>query len=556
MIWLLLACNKGEEVAPVDDSDELVVRESSPFIETGLHSGESGETGDTGLPDTSLAVYPSEAVLGVGGQIGLRVVASDTTGAHWDAAEVELVADETVLTVLDGLVTALAPGEGVVTVLAEGLETSATFTVRDTHELVVHLVSAETGAPLTDGRVQVSGNKQVADETGTVVVGVADGSPLVLTAYDASEEIIPAVVFDVSVRELTLALRHESAEAPPTAILLGELDFASAVPSDWDELIIAMSGPSVQGHPLFFDGDALIGDDRTVDFFGADVGLPGNVSVEEVDTSWTSVAEDGVVGAWSFAVPVKIADASSGIATVTEAIKLLADRTEDIRWSWVPGLVADSATPLEQDLAPDQPLVSSYGVLLPSEMPEAFYGTEDVLLLALEEVDEGYALVGVGAGQGNQTVSRASLEGYGGSLLAYAEVGGVGIGGARLLQLLPEEEVVEPRPWLEPPAITSWEGGTRTVEFSTDPGHHLVRVYVLGFSGGHRDLYMAGGAIGGTIPEEGPAMSVGRTIWRLTAVETAEGNFHSALVTGGLDPTSLHNGAVSTGLLEEYKTGG
>lgn len=560
MIWFLLsACDKDEVVTPIDDSGEDIVRESSPFVETGLESSaDSSETGDTGevITEGSLSVFPSSAVLGVGGQLDLRVVASDGAGAVWDVDDATLSGDEVVLTIQDGLVTALSVGEGQVVVQSDGLEAIATFTVQDGHELVVHLVSASTGEALVDGRVQVDGVKTTGDEDGTVRVSVSDASPVTFTAYSATESYIPAVVYDASVRDITLALRDESEEAPPEAVLGGEVDLSSAVPGEWDELIIAMSGPALQGHPLFFDGGDLIGADRSVDFFGADLDLPGNVSVEDVDTSWTSVARDGPVGAWSFAVPVKIADASSGIGTVTEAIQLLADRTESIRWTWVDGLSADSTVPIEMTLTPDEPLTDSYAVLLPSDMPEAFYGTEDVLLMALEEVDEGYALVGIGAGQGNQTVSRAPLGGYGGWLLAYAEVGGVGTGGARLLQVLPEGEIVEPRPWLEPPAITSWDGGTRSVEFSTDDGHHLVRVYVLGFGGGHRDLYMAGGTLAGSIPDEGPAMSVGRTIWRVTAVETAEGNFQSALVEGELDSESLRQDALSTGLLEEYMTGG
>jgi len=555
MIALLLACTNKTDAPVVEDSDPEIIRESSPFLETGLDSGETGETGETGDPtgDLSLAVYPSTAVLGIGGQLDLRVVAEDSTGARWDV-EFEGTPADGVLSVEGSVVTALAEGVGVITVLAEGLEVTATYTVEAANTLTVSLVDP-SGALLPDARVQVEGVKYVGDD-GIVTVPVADGGPVTFTAYTAADGWIPAVVYGAVVREITLPLRATSEEAPPAAVLGGEVELSGAVEADWDELVVAMSGPSLQGHPLFFEGDDLIGEDRTVDFYGADVDLPGNVSVEDIDTTWTSTAYDGSVGAWCFAVPVKIADASSGIATVTEAIQLLSERTEDMRHAWVPGLVAASETPIEQLLEPADPLTDTFVVDLPTAMPEAFYGSEDVLLLSLEEVEEGYALVGVAAGQATQSVSRANLAGFGSHVLAYAEVGGVGTGGSRLLQYLPEDSVVALAPWLEPPSIDSWEGSSRSIEITTDPGHHLVRVHVLGFSGGSRDLWLAGGASPGALPDEGPSMSVGRTIWRVTAVETVEGTFQSALVDGALDSATLESTALSTGLLEEYKTGG
>ncbi|MCP4807228.1 MAG: hypothetical protein GY913_21335 [Proteobacteria bacterium] len=548
MSWLLLlACSKDEVVTPID-SDPVVVRESSVFGETGETADDSG--GDTGeVQDLRLDVYPPEATLGVGGTLELRGVATDEDGARRDV-ELSLAPSGGEVSVSGGVVTGESPGEVVLDVTADGLTATASITVQDGHELVVHLVEAHTGAPMVDGRVNIDGVKSLADSSGTVRIDVTDGSPVTFTAYDASTDWIPAVVFGASVREITLPLRPVTDEDPATGEVSGTLDLSMSVPSEWDELIVGFSGSALVDEPLFYDGDELVGEERTVDFFGADVELPGNISLEEVDTSWTAGCATGDTGVWSFTVPVAINTMSAGLETVTDATALLAERADDVRYQWSGGHSCGDSV----DLTPADELTESVVVELPAELPVGFYGTEDVLVLALEQVDEGRAIVGVGGGSGTLTIPRAEVAGHGTQVLAYAEVGGAGTGSGRVLQLVDDGQPLAD--WKRPPSIDAFDGATAAVELTTDTGHHVVRVHVLSFDGGRRDLYFAGGPLAETLPKVGPSMGYGRTIWRVRAVETAGETLQSALVNGALDPSSIEDGAVSTGLLEEQRTGG
>ena len=550
MIWLLLACSKDEVPAHSDDSEPAVVRESSVFgdsdspVESGADSGDTGE-----IEDRRLEVFPDDVVLGVGGVLQVRGVLVDDDGDTQDV-ELTLVSPGPEVTVAGDEITAVSPGELVVEATADGETATVKVLVQQEHELVVHLVEAHTGAPMTEGRLNIDGEKALADTSGTVRMAVADGGPVTFTAYDATTDWIPAVVYDATVREITLPLRPVSDEDPIDGSVSGTLDLSSSVPSEWDELIVGFSGTALVDHALFYDGDELVGDERTVDFFGADVDLPGNISLEEVDTTWSAGCAEGTTGVWSFTVPVPINTMSAGLETVTDATALLAERAEDVRYAWQGGVTCGDEVPL----TPAAELDASVVVELPTELPQGFYGTEDVLLLVLEQVDEGSAIVGVGAGEGTVTVPIHALGGFGTQVLAYAEVGGAGSGSGRVLQLVDEGQDVDA--WKRAPSLDAFDGATATYELTTDDGHHLVRAHVLSFDGGRRDLYFAGGARTDVIPKVGPSMGFGRTIWRVRAVETSTATFQSALVTGALDPATMQDDAVSTGLLEVQRTGG
>jgi hypothetical protein len=544
-MWLLLlACTKGDGTLPVDTGPD-VVRESSPW------SDSQDDTGDPST-DVELRVSPSSAVIGVGGVLELRVVVLDSRGEARDV-QADLAVDQASVLGLSGAsVEGASAGTATVTATFDGLTTSSEITVQAEDLLTLRLVDGRTGAALDDTRVAVDGVRYLA-ESGALSVPLSDGQPLTFTAYHVSTDYIPATVYGAVVRDITLPLRLATDEDPPSSVLGGSLDFSACEEAEWDELLVGFSGASVQSHPLLMDADDLVGESRVVDFYGADVNVPGNISLGGLDETWSSLAEPGAVGAWSFAGPVPIAELSAGITTVTQAVGLLQDRSESIRHTWVGGLEAGEAD-LSQDLAPSGELSESLTVTLP-ELPAGFAGTEEILLVALAEGPEGHAVMGLGAGLGTAELHHAPLEG--GQVLAYVEVGGVGTGGGRSLQMLPlEGAAVVFGDFLQAPALSSFDGSSGGFELSNDAQAQLVRVHVLSFDGGKRDLWLGGGSVAEELTRDGPSMGFGRTIWRVTALDLDEGSLQGRLSSGELGPAALESGVRRSALLEEQRTGG
>ena len=547
MPWLLLlACTKDEPTTPVDSGPDLL-RESSPW-----NDSEAPDDTGQGLADVELRLSPGTATLGVGGELQLRAVVLDSQGELRDVQAELSVDDGSVLGLDPYSVTALAAGSATVTAVYEGLSDSALITVQSGHELVLTLVDAETGETLDEGRVAVDGVRYLA-ESGSLSVPLADGGPLTFTAYHSSTDYIPATVYGATVRDITLPLRRATDEDPPAVELAGSVDFSVCPEGEWDELMVGFSGASLQRHPLLLDADDLVGESRVVDFYGAEVDVPGNISLGELDESWAGLAHEGAVGAWSFAGAVPISELSAGLDTVTDAVALLQDRHEDIRHTWVGGLGAGSS-PITQDLRPDTELSESLLVQLP-ELPQGFAGTEEVLLVALSDEAEGHAVMGLGAGLGSVELHHAPLAE--GQVLAYAEVGGVGTGSGRSLALLPlSEGGVAFEALLQAPSIQSFDGGSGAFELSTDEQASLVRVHVLGFDGGKRDLWLSSGDVAQELTRDGPSMGFGRTIWRVTALDLDDGTLQGRLSSGELKPQDLEQGLRRSALLQEQRTGG
>ena len=547
LLLLLLACSKDEVVA-ADDSRPDIVRESSAWNDSDEPADDSAEP----ATDVELRMSPARATIGVGGVLDLRVVVLDSAGELRDVVPELQVDQASVLTLGAGSVQGSAAGTATVTASFEGLTGSAEITVQAEDVLTLTLVDASTGQALDDTRVAVDGVRYLA-EAGSLTVPLSSSGPVTFTAYHVSTDYIPATVYGAVVRDVTLPLRLATDEDPPSSVLGGSLDFSACDEAEWDELLVGFSGSSIQAHPLLLDAEDLVGEARVVDFYGADVSVPGNISLGGLDESWSSLGAPGPVGAWTFAGPVPISELSAGIDTVTQAVGLLQDRSERIRHAWIGGLVAGSSAVI-QDLAPAQRLDDSVLVTVP-DLPFGFAGTEEVLLVALSEQPEGHAVMGLGAGLGSVELPYAALED--GQLLAYAEVGGVGTGGGRSLQLVPlDPDAVRLGEFLQAPALSSFDGSSGAFELTNDEQAQLVRVHVLSFDGGKRDLWLSGGAVAEELTRDGPSMGFGRTIWRVTALDLVEGTLQGRLSSGELDPVALEGSLRRTALLQEQRTGG
>jgi hypothetical protein len=237
-----------------------------------------------------------------------------------------------------------------------------------------------------------------------------------------------------------------------------------------------------------------------------------------------------------------------------DVLALLQENRDALVWGWSEGgeVLADSA--LSADLAPSTPLEAALLADV-GALPDGFDGDEDVLVLLGQGLsDQGFVVTGFGVGTTVVDVYGApiSLTGSTGErAVALAQVGGLGSGGALCATTAEVNAGAVAMPAFPAPPAMSFAGETRAFDLSSDEDAELVHVAITDPDGVVRDLYLAGGAVAGTLPEAGLPFGYGRTTWELTAVNTDEGTFDGFVAAGTLDTSSLATDASAVGRLSE-----
>ncbi len=499
-------------------------------------------TGTTLTEDLRLA--PSWMRVDVGATYALRTVL-DVGGEPQEVQPTFEVDDPSVATVDgDGLVTALSVGTTRIVARWKGSYGEATVEVQDTGELGVTVLSAGDLLPVEDASVaQDDQVVKVDPATGRGVLQVAPAEPVHVTVYSPSrDDLVQLTAMDVVGREIVLVMDRVEPDPPPAEVS-GTVDFRWMPPLTDDEkaagmFLMGIAVPSLQAGPLFLDANALLAPDRKVDLYGLEGLVPGNVYAQDLVEDWQAQATTGTFGMWTMAGAVPLADALTGFSSLDSALDFLLTYMEGFSFGWVGGLELSEGGLGGVVLEPSEPLTDSVTVEVPP-LPAGFEGDEEVLLVALDgDGPEGPAVVGMGkSGPGTVSFPRVPGEAAGlvgdDRVLLYAEVGGLGASGVRVLALADVVDgVAEPVELLGPARVVSFNGATHDYEFLVPEGADWARVRMTGKNGTMRDLLLPPGEHVGELPDDGLQVGYGNVTFELVALQLAEGGYQDALVRG------------------------
>ncbi len=560
-LLFLLSCS-GENPNK-DQQTETGVPDDTSDSQT-LDTVDTGDSGSTEQHD--LQIQPATIRVDVGASWSYRV--TDKHEGDLDRRDVAAegfsvqVSDASILSVdTEGKATALAVGETSVEVVHEGVTVTAQVVVQDSSLLEVTVVHGMTGEPIPNARVLHGETKIVVDENGWGTLQLPGPEPTWVTAYaEQGSEFSQATFLDVVAREVTLPLLPVGSRDQGEAEVLGSVDFSETLPGGGGEkpqgtILVGLAVPSLQRGALMLDAKNIFSPNRYFEFLGYAATAPGNLFIEEVVEDWQVYVDEGTVGVWAMAGLMPVAELITVPVGTGSVIDFLLPHLDGFRYVWEGGLEASEAGAVELELKPEHSITDTIEVFLP-ENPEGFEGTENAFLLALFEEEGGGPIV-AGLGQGKVTafLPRVPASIYGwegeGKVLAYLEVGGTGVGGARVLaEAWVQEGVATILEWQTAPSVSAFDGATREYSLATDSSAHLVHVHVSSQDGGHRDLYLPSGERTDTLSEEGIAMGFGVTDWALLSVETVTGTYDSLLVDGLVAATAQGTNARTTAMVD------
>ena len=555
----LLACKSNSKTETADtapDTDSPYThRDTSAWVDTSIpvETADSAiqdtapqDTGDTGIDEPTvdeIALYPDGLTVFTAASYGLRLNAS--VDGSVVAADLELAtfasSDEAVATVdTSGVVTAVGPGTVTLSADYEGQAADVTLTVTEPGTLTVHVEDYETGEPVTEdvwifgSTFEISG----ADEAGLITATLKEAGAVDITA--AAEGYVAVTLHGTISRDVTIRMRTvESVEAADVA-LTGDIDFSKLTAGGVTDLEVGLAAASFYSHPLVYNPEALMSEDRTISIFGIEATLPANLYVADYAETWEGHANAGDFGVWTMAGPVAIADLTSGLNGSSDALALFVDNLSNFSYGWEGGLTGASGDEVAVDLAPSASFDEAVVVTVP-DLPNGFYGTEDVLVILLEDTwTDGYATVGMGTGQGEvvamRVASSAFKESYGSYALALAQVGGLGSGGAIAYSLAAVSDGVATLPeFQEPPVFENWDAETHDFALTSSDDVTMQHLFVACGDGNYREGVMAGGVQkSATLPHLRDAMtcSYGRTNWTIWSYELSRGTFEGFATDG------------------------
>jgi hypothetical protein len=550
------------DTAAVDSADSDTDTDTDTGDSTRVDTSESGETaivdtsesGDTGEPPPmwlSLQAWPASMVVFPGASWTLRVIGTDADGVTGElpddrGAATFTVDDAAVASVdADGVVTALAEGTTTIRISMGGLEATCAVEVRADGVATITVLDGSTGLPIESARVALPFTSPVyTDASGVALLPVTDAGPLTFSAWvDDSYDAL--TVTGVVGRALTVSILPKDTD-PRSATLTGAIDYTGVGDAGWSDLVVGIAGGSIQGSLAATKLEDLFAEERTITVFGVEAEAPSNLFVEGSADTYASVALPGAVGVWGLAGPIAIADATSGLSGSGDALQLLADNLDVMTWGHVTGLTATADAETTADLAPASTFDDLTPVSLPP-LPAGFYGDESYFVLVTEErADEGFLLTGLGTGTPAATTDIASVlagtvaDSLGTSVLAYAQVGGVGSGGAVSAGVGTREgssTVIVPL-LQSVPTVTTWDPSARTFGFSVDDSAHFVRVRLRDSRNRVHDI-LAPGDWSGDIPNCVNSFGLASAEIEILAVETTAGAYESWLAGGELDPTTF-----------------
>ncbi len=553
---LLVGCQPDDVKESPEDTgyayvDTAPVVDTAPDTDSGadtaVDTDTGGDTTDTGAPTwLSLEVWPSRIRVHPGATFSLRVVATDAAGARVDlptgpdvpvfrsdAGDVAQVDDT-------GLVTAHNAGAAVLTVSHGGQEATVRVEVEESGTATIVVLDGKTGLPIEGASVAGSAPDPVAtDAAGTAVVPVPDGGPQTFSVW-VDDRYDALTVVDVVGRELTLSLLPKDT-VENDALLAGAVDFAGVDDGEWSDVVVGFAAASIQGSLAATRLEDLFADERAITVFGVDVDAPANLFVEGAAPDYAARALAGPVAAWGLGGPIPIADATAGFSGSGDALKLLADNMGAMSWGHRADLVAVSDDTLAVDLAP----IVRFDARTPVSLPPlslGFHGDEVYFLLVAEErLDEGFVVTGLGTGGASAVADVPTVlpgnvaDSLGTSALAYAQVGGIGSGGATSAAVASDVvggALVVP-PLQDIPSVDAWEPTTRGVAYTVDADAHFVRVRLKDERNRIHDI-LAPSSWSGTIPTCVTNFRLPQASIEVLALQTSGGSYEAWLAGGDL----------------------
>jgi hypothetical protein len=442
-----------------------------------------------------------------------------------------------------GLVTAVAEGTTTLRAQVGGLEATESIEVRADGLAYITILDAYTGAPLEGATVSVVDmDHGSTDASGAIALAVTDGGPVSVSVfYDSSYQAV--TYYGTVSRQFTIPL-WPLADMGQAADLVGDVDFSGVDDADWDELVVGFAASTHPGSLASLELDNLFSPDRSFSVLGVDVSAPANLFVEGIIETYDSSCAVGAVGAWGLAGPFLAEDASSGLNGAEDALELVAANAGNLSWGFTPGGFATSGSTVELDLAPSPKLSDTITVDTPA-LSLGFQGTEQFFLLTAEErADEGWVPTGLGVGNGSVDIDSAPAGSVADSLAtavyAYAQVGGLGSGGATVASVATEVKGAYSLPELQDvPVVDSWSPATRDLTVTTDAAATFLRVRVEDAKGHAHDLFMPNtGTWTGNEPNIYSAFARAKADVIVTAVETVDGHFEDWVSGGDLEPAT------------------
>lgn len=507
-------------------------------------SADSGDTAsDTGTVPTLLAldVYPAAITVGVGAAWTERAVATAADGSRADAVGVTWTVDDPTIATVDasGAVTALAAGATTVHATLDGLDTPVAVTVSADNLMTVMVYDAATGLPIDQARVKTDAGSARTDATGLASVPVTDGAPATVTAY--VDDTYGAVTYaHVTARSVAVYLEPRDSTGAD-AQLTGTVDLSGVADPAWNEVGVGIVVPSFNRALAMLTVDDLFGPDRDVTVFGVTVSLPANLIVEGTAEDYTADCWPGAVGSWGFAGPLKVSDVSSGVTNTADSLNLLISNLASMTWGYATGATAVADTAATLDLAPSEGFTDTVNVTLPA-LPLGFRGDESFLVFTADDhVDDGWVMTGLGQGTSSAVVSTVAAgsvaDSIGSGVIALAEVGGTGSGGATSAAygaVASDGSVTLPA--LQDVAVIDvWDPATTSIGVTTDADADFVRVRFTDTRHHIHDLYVPPGAWTGTLPSAVSGFGNANATVEVTAVQTADGIYDDWLAAGAVD---------------------
>lgn len=564
VLFVLFGC-PGPDVDTGKDSDT-----GGGYVETGdvVDSGDTSDTGETGDTDTgdtdtddtdtgvepglaALDAWPTGIVVNAGASWALRVVGESATGDRAVYTGATFSSDDTAVATVDaaGVVTAVAPGSTTLRVSAEGLEVVLAVEVTAAQEATVTVRDA-SGAPIEKARVFTDDTEYKTDAAGAVTLPVSTAGPATFTVWKTDDLYAVTVVETVN-RSFTVTLAPTDTR-DPDAELHGAVDFSGLVEPSSGEESFGLAAGSVQGPLTLFDIEDLLGEDRTLVYYGVDVAVPSNVFVKDYLDDYYASVFAGPVAVWGLGGPVPIAELAAGLNGTGDAMALLIDHLADLRWGWSGGLTATTGATTEAPLAPAVAFSDSVHVALPS-LPAGFEGTEEQLVCTFDDTADGWVLTGLGLGSGVLDVSMVpdgSVSGAtGGAVWTMAQVGGLGSGPTGTAVSVGYETgsaTVTFPDFQDIPAVTAWDNSSRVLDFTADADSTFVRVRMVDPQGRSHDLYLDGGSWSGLVDKHNDDFRRPSADITVQSFTVLDGTFEHWVATDTLDPAGLDASTVSS----------
>jgi len=539
-----------DDSAPVD-TDSAVDTDTAADTDSSADTDTGGDT-DTAAPSwLSIEVWPAAIAVHAGATWSLRVVGTDPDGLRGDLpSDTEIptfsVDDPSVATVDSaGTVTALAEGTTTLRVTHGGLEATASVDVRADGVATITVLDGLSGAPIEGARVALPFTSPVqTDASGVALLPVTDALPITFSAW-VDDTYDALTVTGVVGRALTVSILPKDTVARD-ATLTGAVDFAGVDDGGFSDIVVGFAGASIQGAFAATRLEDLFAEERAITVFGVDVEAPANLFIEGAADSFSATALPGPVAVWGLGGPIPIADATSSLSGTGDALALLAANMGAMSWGYASGLTGVDGAETVADLAPAARFDDTASISLPP-LPGGFSGTEQYFLLVAEEsAGEGYIITGLGSGAPGgpsevPTVAAGTVaDSLGTAVLAYAQVGGTGSGGATSTALATErsgDTILAPM-LQDIATIDLWEPAARNFGYTADTDAHFVRVRFRDARNRVHDLY-APGSWSGTIPNAVSSFGLAGASIEVLALETSGGTFESWIATGALDIDGL-----------------